>query len=144
MFYMVFKCFSGVFVSVSDACFKCFIFLQKYVASIASGYLKVYRVLHLAPSSPLTALHRCLHLLSVPAGHPNQRRMRAPPPSSRCWWRGVGWKRGGGRATANGTGECSFSSVVPLRRRTDAPSITLFRGFIAEIGRLPWQVLDVS
>jgi hypothetical protein len=35
MFAMVFKCFSGVFSSVSEACFKCFICLQTYVATVA-------------------------------------------------------------------------------------------------------------
>jgi hypothetical protein len=42
---------------------------------------KVDRVLHLAPSSPLAALPRCLHLLSSPARHPSQRRGWAPAPS---------------------------------------------------------------
>ena len=41
---------------------------------------KVNRVLHLTPSSPSAASPRCLHLLSAPARHPNQRRRRAPPP----------------------------------------------------------------
>jgi hypothetical protein len=30
----------GVFSSVSDACFKYFICIQMYVASVASGYFK--------------------------------------------------------------------------------------------------------
>jgi hypothetical protein len=34
--------------------------------------------------------------------------------------------------------------VVPLRERASAPFVTLFRGFIAEIGQLLWQVLDVG
>ena len=37
---IVSKCFSDVFASVSDACFKCFICLQTYVASVASGCFK--------------------------------------------------------------------------------------------------------
>ena len=41
---------------------------------------KVNWVLHLTPSSPSAASPRCLHLLSAPARHPNQRRRRAPPP----------------------------------------------------------------
>jgi hypothetical protein len=40
MFYMVFKCFSYVFASVLDACFKCFICLQMYVASVTSRCFK--------------------------------------------------------------------------------------------------------
>jgi hypothetical protein len=40
MFALVFKCFSGVFVSVSDACFKCLIYLLLYVATVASGCFK--------------------------------------------------------------------------------------------------------
>jgi hypothetical protein len=32
-----FKCFLGVFTSVSDTCFKCFIYLLLYVATVASG-----------------------------------------------------------------------------------------------------------
>jgi hypothetical protein len=46
MFYNGFKCFSGVFANFSDACFKCFISLQMYVASVVSGCSKVDRVLH--------------------------------------------------------------------------------------------------
>jgi hypothetical protein len=40
-FLIVFKCFSDVFASVSNACFKCFICLQMYVASVASEYFKI-------------------------------------------------------------------------------------------------------
>ena len=40
MFAMVFKCFSGVFASVSDACFKYFICLLLYVATVKSRYFK--------------------------------------------------------------------------------------------------------
>jgi hypothetical protein len=32
--------FSGVFTSVSDTCFKYFIYLQTYVAMVVSGYFK--------------------------------------------------------------------------------------------------------
>ena len=35
-----FQVFLGVFASVSNACFKCFIFLQTYVACVASECLK--------------------------------------------------------------------------------------------------------
>jgi hypothetical protein len=40
VFSIVFKCFSDVFASVSNACFKCFICLQMYVASVAFEYFK--------------------------------------------------------------------------------------------------------
>jgi hypothetical protein len=40
MFAMVFKCFSGTFASVLDACFKCFICLLLYVVIVASGCFK--------------------------------------------------------------------------------------------------------
>jgi hypothetical protein len=40
MFVMVFKCFSGVFTGVLDICFKCFICLGLYVATIVSGCFK--------------------------------------------------------------------------------------------------------
>ena len=40
MFAMVFKSFSGVFVSVSDARLKCFICLILYVATVASECFK--------------------------------------------------------------------------------------------------------
>jgi hypothetical protein len=36
--YNGFKCFSGVFASISDACFKCFICFQSYVAIVALGF----------------------------------------------------------------------------------------------------------
>jgi hypothetical protein len=69
MFYMVVKYFSGVVVSVSDACLKCFICLQTYVSNVASGCFKkqigccisllVFLLLYLGGSSS-----------SRPAGHP--------------------------------------------------------------------------
>jgi hypothetical protein len=40
MFAVVFKCFSGVFASVSDACFKYLSIFLLYVAIVASGCLK--------------------------------------------------------------------------------------------------------
>jgi hypothetical protein len=40
MFVMVFKCFSGIFASVLDACFKCFISLLLYVAAVVFGCSK--------------------------------------------------------------------------------------------------------
>jgi hypothetical protein len=40
MFAMVFKCFSGVFVSVSDVFFKCFICLLLYVATVVCRCFK--------------------------------------------------------------------------------------------------------
>jgi hypothetical protein len=35
-----FQVFSGVFASVLDACFKCFICLQTHVANVSSGCFK--------------------------------------------------------------------------------------------------------
>jgi hypothetical protein len=40
VFAMVFKLLSCIFASVSETCFKCYIYLQTYVASVASGYFK--------------------------------------------------------------------------------------------------------
>ena len=131
--YMVLKCFSGVFASVSDACFKCFICLQTYVASVASGCFKSRSVLHLAPSSVSPP-----SLGASWASEPEAQAGAAPSPSSQCLW------RGGAQAAASGAGWRSFCSVVPLRERASAPSVTLFRGFVAEIGRLLWQILDGS
>jgi hypothetical protein len=37
---MVFQVFLGVFVSVSDTCFKCFIFLQTHVVKVLSECFK--------------------------------------------------------------------------------------------------------
>ena len=39
-FVMAFQVFLGVFASVSDACFKCFIFLEMHVAKVLSGCFK--------------------------------------------------------------------------------------------------------
>jgi hypothetical protein len=39
-FAMVFKCFSGIFVSVSYAHFKCFVCLHTYVSNAISRYFK--------------------------------------------------------------------------------------------------------
>jgi hypothetical protein len=44
---MVFKCFSGVFASVSDAYFKCFICFLLYVAIVAFRCFKSTQVLHM-------------------------------------------------------------------------------------------------
>ena len=43
-FAIAFQVFLGIFASVLDACFKCFIFLQTYVAKISSGILDVLKV----------------------------------------------------------------------------------------------------
>jgi hypothetical protein len=40
MFAMIFKYFSGIFASVSDIYFKCFIYLLLYVATVASECFK--------------------------------------------------------------------------------------------------------
>jgi hypothetical protein len=66
-FTMIFKCF----LSVSDASFKCFICLQTYIASVASGCFKS-RSGVTSPSSHSITSSRCL-LLSMLARHP-------PPP----------------------------------------------------------------
>jgi hypothetical protein len=60
------KCFSGVFASVLDACFKCFICLQIYAVSVASKYFKSRSVVA-TPSSHSVVSPR--YLLPVPAGH---------------------------------------------------------------------------
>ena len=39
-FYNDFQMFSDVFANVLDACFKCFICLQTYIANVSSGYFK--------------------------------------------------------------------------------------------------------
>jgi hypothetical protein len=49
MFNKDFKCFSGVFASVSDAHFKCFLCLQTYDANIVFGCFKIDVMLHLSP-----------------------------------------------------------------------------------------------
>jgi hypothetical protein len=67
-FTMAFKCFLYVFASVSDACFKYFIYLQTYVASVASACFKS-RPDVVSPSSLSATLPQCL-LLLVPIEHP--------------------------------------------------------------------------
>ena len=62
MFYMVFKCFSGVFASVLDRCFTCFICLQTYIASVASGCFKSRS----GVASSLSSLFCCLAKVSPP------------------------------------------------------------------------------
>jgi hypothetical protein len=55
---MAFQVFSGVFASVSEACFKCFICLQTYVANISSECFKVDRgVAHVA-KTPMSGKQR--------------------------------------------------------------------------------------
>jgi hypothetical protein len=46
MFAMIFKCFSGIFVSASDVCFKYSIYLLLYVATIASCFKSRSGVTH--------------------------------------------------------------------------------------------------
>jgi hypothetical protein len=50
----VLQWFLGVFVSVLDVCFKCFICLQTYAASVASRSFKSRSAVE-SPSSPSTA-----------------------------------------------------------------------------------------
>ena len=59
----------GVFANVSDACFKCFIFLQTRVAKVSSGCFKSRSGI-VSPSSPSTASSRCPLLLVTLAAHP--------------------------------------------------------------------------
>jgi hypothetical protein len=66
-FTIIFKCFSCVFASVSDACFKCFICLQMYVSSVASGFFKS-RSSVASPSSLFVASSQ--YLLSAPGWYP--------------------------------------------------------------------------
>jgi hypothetical protein len=63
-----FGCMFQVFHLPLDVYCKCCIWM-----------FQVDRVLHLPPSSPLTASPWCLHLLSSSAGHPNQRHRQALP-----------------------------------------------------------------
>jgi hypothetical protein len=69
-FAMSFQVFSGVFVSVSDACFKCFICLQTYVANVSSRCFESRSgVAHVA-MAPVTGEQRPatrLHLLPCAA-----------------------------------------------------------------------------
>jgi hypothetical protein len=91
-FTMAFKCFLYVFASVSDACFKYFIYLQTYVASVASACFKS-RPDVVSPSSFSATLPQCL-LLLVPTRCPLSlfsmlvmfRAARAP--RGRAKWRG--------------------------------------------------------
>jgi hypothetical protein len=57
--YNGFKCSSGIFASVLDACLKCFICFQTYVAIVASECFKT-RSSVASPSSPFC----CLALVS--------------------------------------------------------------------------------
>ena len=50
-----FQVFSGVFASVSDSCFKCFICLQTYVSVASKCFKKVDRVLHMLQCDPPAA-----------------------------------------------------------------------------------------
>ena len=65
MFLQWFQVFSGVIISVSDACFTC---LHMYVASIAFEYFKSRSGL-VSSSSLSAASSRCL-LLATLVGHP--------------------------------------------------------------------------
>ena len=56
--YNGFNCFSGVFASVSNVCFKCFICFQKYVAIVTPGCFKT-RSGVTSPSLPSAISPRC-------------------------------------------------------------------------------------
>jgi hypothetical protein len=64
----VLQWFSSVFASVSDACFKCFISLQMYIACVAFGCFKSRS--GIASPSLLSVSPQCLLLLLVLVGHP--------------------------------------------------------------------------
>jgi hypothetical protein len=64
---LVLQCFSCVFASVSDICFKCFICLQTYVVNVAFGCSKS-RLCVASPSLLSAASSQCLLLLPAPAG----------------------------------------------------------------------------
>jgi hypothetical protein len=53
----VFQAFLGVFfANISEACFKCFIYLQKYIASVAFGCFKSRSgIAHVAMHLPAAA-----------------------------------------------------------------------------------------
>jgi hypothetical protein len=100
---------------------------------------KVDRVLQIISLPP------CLQLPRLGVSTFSRRRLgirtrgvggRAPSPSSLCWRRVMGWRRGREWTAASSTSGCSFYSVILLRGRVGAPSVTLFCGSIAEIGRL--------
>ena len=93
---MVLRCFY-------KCCFKCFICLETYIASVASRCFKsrsgvASRSFHafgyLASLSPPSFGAGWTSELEVQAG-------AAPSPSSQCWWRVVVWQRGRGRVTAS-------------------------------------------
>jgi hypothetical protein len=73
------------FLSVSDACFKYFIYLRTYIASVASGYLKS-RSDVTSPSSPSAISPRCLFLAFYCLAS-----------FSDCGGGAGGWRRGRGR-----------------------------------------------
>jgi hypothetical protein len=63
MIAMVFKCVSEVFSSVSEACFKCFNYLQTYVATVVFGCFKS----RLSVASLLLPTFSCISRLGVGA-----------------------------------------------------------------------------
>jgi hypothetical protein len=78
--------FLGVFANVSNACSKCFIYLQMYVVSVAFEYFKS-RSGVASPSSAFAASPRCPLLLPVLVGHPIRHRGHCTPqvlPNQRC------------------------------------------------------------
>jgi hypothetical protein len=69
----VLQWFSCVLASVLDACFKCFIYLQTYIAIVVSRCFKSRSVLHLAP-------HFLLPHLGVSSSSRRQLGIRCPLP----------------------------------------------------------------
>jgi hypothetical protein len=114
-FIMVFKCYSGVFVDISDAYFKCCIYLQMYVACVASGCFKS-RSDVASPSSLSVASPCCLLLSSYSlwqVGHP-------PPPPPLIVIDAGNVQDGAGPAWARKRSKCP-GIRTPLSVRTSEP-----------------------
>ena len=136
-FTMVFNEFSGVFASVLDACFKCSICLQTYIASVASRHFKsrsgVASFCSLSAASP-----RCLLLL--PAGWVSV----TPSFSSRCWWRSkrhglhVGaWNDAGNRLQVRTSGRLILTLASSQRCSYYLMQELFFSLFINWFGSIP-------
>jgi hypothetical protein len=119
-----------VFLCVSDTCFKCFICLQTYVTSVASGCFKSR--LGVASRSLLTSVS----LPSLGAGWTFEPKVQTgpAPPLLLDAYGAAGDKL---PRVALASAPC-VSWFHYAGGRAGAPSITLFRGSIAEIGRLQW------
>jgi hypothetical protein len=65
-----FKCFSGVFASISDACFKCFMVFRRMLQLLHLNVSKLDQMLHLSPR---------LLLPRLGARHGSKRKRRRSP-----------------------------------------------------------------